>query len=142
MFERVGGGGGVSAGLRLDPAVLAALPKAERLAVLREQMVAVPDRVGANGAATVRTHDLVAMPGALGELMPDGGLMRGTVVGCPQGAVLCAVLAAASGAGLHSAVVAGSRLGLLSAWEMGAELDHVALVDAAADRGGSRLGTR
>ncbi|MFC9999642.1 hypothetical protein [Nocardia sp. NPDC127526] len=124
-------------------AALKALPKAERLAILRERMAAVPGRVGATATApaaapvAVPAHELLPMPGALGELLPHGGLPRGTVVSCPRGAVVCAALAAASADGQHAAVLCGPhgvQLGLLAVWEMGGNLARVAQVTVPADR--------
>ncbi|MFE3105379.1 hypothetical protein [Nocardia tengchongensis] len=119
----------------LDAASLQAMPKTDRLRVLRERMAAVPGRVGAcaPSPAASSSADVLAVPGALGELLPDGGLPRGAVVACPAGSVLCAVLAAASTAGSMSAVIGGQRLGLLAAYEQGAALDKIAVVSATGD---------
>lgn len=139
MFDRVESGGGAAHGRLDDPAAMAALPKAARLALLRERMAAVPGKVGSATAATVPAHDVIPVPGVLGELLPGSGLAHGTVVACPRGYVLCALLAAATGAGQYAAVVGGlrpRRMGLLAAWEMGADLERLALVDADAGRAG------
>lgn len=117
-----------------DSAALNALPKAERLRVLRERMAAVPGRVGAHlptAEAGLTSADVLAVPGALGDLLPDGGLPRGAVVACPSGSVLCAILAAASRGGSTAAVIGGQWLGLLAAHEMGAALNKIMVIDAA-----------
>ncbi|MFF2088523.1 hypothetical protein ACFVVM_32470 [Nocardia sp. NPDC058176] len=116
-----------------DPAEpdLAALPLADRLAQLRQRMDAIPARAGLPARAEVPGHDVLPVPGPLGDLLPDHGLTRGTVVACPRGAVLCGLLAAATAAGRHAAVLSsatGPQIGLLAAWEMGADLGRLACI--------------
>lgn len=116
---------------------LAALPLDQRLARLRQQMDAVPARTSVPG------HDILRVPGPLGELLPDQGLARGTMVACPRGAVLCGLLAAATASGRHAAILtdpAGPQLGLLAAWEMGGVLERIAVVDTPDDRAAEVIG--
>lgn len=79
----------------------------------------------------------LAVPGALGEILPGGGLQRGSVVrvdGAPgSGAtsLLLSLLAAATAAGEWAAVVDGDGvLGGLAAAESGVVLDRLAVVRA------------
>ncbi|MBB5914726.1 hypothetical protein BJY24_003593 [Nocardia transvalensis] len=101
----------------------------ERLAELRRRMAAVPAR-GA-GATTRRSlrREALPVPSALVELLPDGGLPKGSVVAyAGAGSLLTGLLAAVTGSGGHAAVVGLPRLGLLAAAEMGARLDRLAVV--------------
>ncbi|WP_107661213.1 hypothetical protein [Nocardia suismassiliense] len=107
---------------------LASLSKRERVQELQARIDAVPSRSGTNAAGGTRRIDGVAVPGALGELLPGGGLGRGTVTACPRGALLNALIAAASGAGLATVIIGGTRIGLLSAVELGADLNKIALI--------------
>ncbi len=103
------------------------------LGLLRKRMDAVPSRLGGEGAARTVAEEVLPVPGPLGELLPDGGLARGRVVGCPRGSLLCALLAAATGTGLHAAIVGGlrpTRINVGAAAEMGADLQRIALIDA------------
>jgi hypothetical protein len=77
----------------------------------------------------------LAVPGPLGEILPNGGLQRGSVVrveGAPgSGAtsLLLSLLAAATAAGEWAAVVDGDGgLGGLAAAEAGVALDRLAVV--------------
>jgi len=145
MFDSVGttSGRGVD---RFDPAALAALPKSERLALLRQRMAGVTsrvDRAAPPPAESVAAPDLISVPGPLGDLLPHAGLVKGTVVSCTRGAVLLALIAAASAANLTTALVCGpqsSQLGLLAAWEMGTDLERLALVETGADRAAEVVG--
>ncbi|GGK69098.1 hypothetical protein GCM10011591_46550 [Nocardia camponoti] len=122
---------------------LAALPLADRLARLREQMDAIPARAGSPKRTPVPGHDVLAVPGPLGELLPDHGLARGTMVTCPRGAVLCGLLAAATASGRHAAVLTdptGPQIGLLAAWEMGAALERLAVIATPDDRAAEVIG--
>ena len=135
---------------RLDPADVAKLPPAERLALLRARMAEVTGRVESNtpvptseAIPALAPKDVLAVPGVFGELLPDGGLAHGSLVTWPRGALLCGLLAAVSAQGVMTAVVGGmrpSQVGLLAAYEMGARLDRIALVDADADRAREVLG--
>ncbi len=122
---------------------LAALPMADRLAHLREQMSAISARAGAPERTSVPGHDVLPVPGPLGELLPDHGLARGTMVTCPRGAVLCGFLAAATAAGQHAAILTdptGPQIGLLAASEMGADLQRLFLVRTPTDRAAEIVG--
>lgn len=77
----------------------------------------------------------LAVPGPLGDLLPGGGLQRGSVVrieglrGSGATSLLLSLLAAASAAGEWAAVVDGEgTLGGLAAAEAGVALDRLAVV--------------
>ena len=76
---------------------------------------------------------------ALAPLLPEGGLMRGSIVGCQGPTALSAALglvAAASAAGSWLAVAGISSLGLRAASELGIALDRLVMVaDPARDAG-------
>ena len=79
----------------------------------------------------------LAVPGPLGEILPAGGLQRGSVVriegsaGSGATSLLLALLAAATAAGEWAAVVDGDGvLGGLAAAEAGVALDRLAVVRA------------
>jgi len=79
----------------------------------------------------------LAVPGPLGEILPGGGLQRGSVVrvegalGSGATSLLLALLAAATAAGEWAAVVDGEGvLGGLAAAEAGVALDRLAVVRA------------
>ncbi|MGW6728700.1 hypothetical protein ACWF9G_22610, partial [Nocardia sp. NPDC055029] len=114
----------------LDPA-LAGRSRTEQLAELRGRIAKVDGRIGASPRADVQAADVLAVPGALGDVLPAGGLVRGTTVRCGRGSVLTGLLAAVTGGGRPAAVVGGATLGLLAAHEMGARLDRLFLVDPA-----------
>lgn len=100
---------------------------------LRRRMAAVPGR-GESAAARIPLaaelrRESLAVPPALAELLPDGGLVRGSVVAYTgASSVLAGLLAAVTEHGGHAAVVGMPRLGLLAAVEMGAELQRLAVV--------------
>ncbi|WP_331722953.1 hypothetical protein [Nocardia sp. NBC_00511] len=124
---------------RLDPQALAAMNKAERIAALRDKIAAVPGRIGAETATPPtepesQTRNVLPVPGALGDLLPGGGLTHGEMAVWPRGSLLCGLLAAATGAGITTAVLGGQRLGLLAAWEMGAHLDRLFNIEVEPDR--------
>ncbi|WP_433635519.1 hypothetical protein [Nocardia sp. CA-120079] len=104
---------------------LAGEDRATQLAILRKRMNAVTGRVDAADAAGVPALDVLTVPGPLGALLPAGGLVRGTTVGCTRGSVLTALVAAATAAGKSAAIVGGARFGFLAAHEMGARLDRL-----------------
>ncbi|MBY8858048.1 hypothetical protein K7711_16305 [Nocardia sp. CA2R105] len=105
----------------------------ERLAELRRRMAAIPAR---GAASTTRAPlsresrgESLPVPSALGELLPDGGLVRGSVVEYwGASSLLAGLLAAVTGAGGHVAAVGLPRLGLLAAVEMGADLARLAVI--------------
>lgn len=69
------------------------------------------------------------MPPALAELLPEGGLVKGSVVAyAGASSLLAGLLAAVTEGGGHAAVVGLPRLGLLAAVEMGAQLQRLAVV--------------
>jgi len=79
----------------------------------------------------------LAVPGPLGEVLPGGGLQRGSVVrvegaaGSGATSLLLSLLAAATAAGEWAAVVDGDGvLGGLAAAEAGVALDRLAVVRA------------
>ena len=79
----------------------------------------------------------LAVPGPLGEILPGGGLQRGSVVrvegavGSGATSLLLSLLAAATAAGEWAAVVDGDgALGGLAAAEVGVALDRLAVVRA------------
>ena len=79
----------------------------------------------------------LAVPGPLGEILPGGGLQRGSVVrvegaaGSGGTSLLLSLLAAATAAGEWAAVVDGDGvLGGLAAAEAGVALDRLAVVRA------------
>ncbi|GAB4590135.1 hypothetical protein Ntsu_79670 [Nocardia sp. IFM 10818] len=105
---------------------------------LRKRMAAISGRADTARPVPRPEQDVLRVPGDLGDLLPAGGLVRGTMVACPRGAVLCALLAAVTDAGAHAAVVRDPRrnvqVGALAAWEAGSALDRLAFVDVTADR--------
>lgn len=101
--------------------------------------VAVPRGENGSAAPVVPAADLrrevLPVPAALAPLLPDGGLVKGTVAAYTgAGSLLAGLLAAVTGSGGHAAAVGLPRLGLLAASEMGARLDRLAVVaDAGRD---------
>ncbi|WP_419150618.1 hypothetical protein [Nocardia vinacea] len=100
---------------------------------LRRRMAAIPGRGEAAAeriphAAELR-REALAVPPALAELLPDGGLVKGSVVAYSgASSLLAGLLAAVTEGGGHAAVVGVPRLGLLAAVEMGAQLQRLAVV--------------
>ncbi len=83
----------------------------------------------------------LVVPGPVGDLLPGGGLQRGTVVavdgsaGAGGASLVLALLAAATAAGEWAAVVdAGGSFGALAAAEAGVALERLAVVHLG-DRG-------
>jgi len=111
---------------------LTGLTRAEQLDALRARIAAVPGKVGATTptptapTAGRRPADVIAVPGDLGSVLPEGGLARGSVVGCSSGSLLLGLLAAATQAGEWAAVLGNPRLGLLAFHEMGGNLERLA----------------
>lgn len=90
------------------------------------------ERVRPTAASRTR---LLAVPGPLVPLMPDGGLRRGSVVHCTgEGALslTLAVLGAASAAGSWCGLVGVEDLGALAAAGYGVDLRRLAVVRAPA----------
>lgn len=96
-------------------------------------MAAIPGRGEAAAERMPRAVELrreaLAVPPALAELLPDGGLVKGSVVAYSgANSLLVGLLAAVTEGGGHAAVVGMPRLGLLAAVEMGAQLQRLAVV--------------
>ncbi|WP_330183276.1 hypothetical protein OHB26_06250 [Nocardia sp. NBC_01503] len=74
-------------------------------------------------------REALPVPPVLENLLPEGGLAKGSVV-LYSGAhsLLSGLLASVTGSGGYAAVVGMPRLGLLAAAEMGARLDRLAVV--------------
>ncbi|WCT06257.1 hypothetical protein [Rhodococcus qingshengii] len=138
--------------------VPAVLSKAEKLEQLRRKMASIPARSDGTEPATpsvmLRPVDereptpivataqstlrMLPVPKPIGDLLPRGGLARGTVLSVDGAAsVLIGLLATVTAAGGHVAVIGMPGLGLLAFHEQGGDLAKVALVpqpkDAAID---------
>ncbi|GAA5081142.1 hypothetical protein [Nocardia iowensis] len=103
------------------------------LAELRRKMAAIPGRGAAAAERMPRDTELsresLVVPPALAELLPGGGLPKGSVVAYTGArSLLAGLLAAVTGDGGHAAVVGVPRLGLLAAVEMGAQLERLAVI--------------
>ena len=130
-----------------DPNSLAALAPGDRIEALRRRMASIPART--DGAATpavpVEHGDarfetrpetitesatsVLEVPPALADLLPRGGLARGSVVSVDGAlSVLLGLLASVTGSGKHAAIIGVPKLGLLAATEMGADLARCALI--------------
>ncbi|GGK56769.1 hypothetical protein [Nocardia camponoti] len=107
--------------------------KERTLEDLRRRMAAIPGK-GASTAERVPTgrahsRDMLPVPAPLAELLPDGGLAKGSVVAYSGAhSMLVGLLAEVTGKGGHAAVVGMPRLGLLAAVEMGAQLSRLAVI--------------
>jgi hypothetical protein len=83
------------------------------------------------GPVTMARDRVVPVQPALAALFPDGGLTRGSVLGCrgvAAGAATLAALAAASHAGSWVALAGWTTLGLRAAHEAGISLERMVLV--------------
>jgi len=134
------------------------LTKAEKLEQLRRKMASIPARSDGTEPATPSvmlkpvgereptpivataqsTLRMLPVPEPIGDLIPRGGLARGTVVSVDGAAsVLIGLLATVTAASGHVAVIGMPGLGLLAFHEQGGDLAKVALVpqpkDAAID---------
>ncbi|MEV6273798.1 hypothetical protein [Nocardia sp. NPDC051832] len=103
------------------------------LAELRRKMAAIPGRgeaaVERSPHAAELRREALPVPAALAELLPDGGLAKGSVVSYAGArSLLAGLLAAVTEHGGHAAVVGVPRFGLLAAAEMGADLERLAVV--------------
>jgi len=126
-----------------------ALSKVEKLERLRRKMASIPARsdgtepatpsvmlkpVGEREptpivATTQSTLRMLPVPAPIADLLPRGGLARGTVVSVDGAAsVLIGLLATVTTAGGHVAVIGMPGLGLLAFHEQGGDLKKVALV--------------
>jgi hypothetical protein len=123
------------------------LTKAEKLDQLRRKMAAIPARsegtepampavmlrsvdepapIVATAQTTLRT---LPVPSPIAELLPRGGLARGTVVSVSgANGVLIGLLASVTASGSHAAVIGLPNLSLLAAVEQGADLSRIAVV--------------
>ena len=113
----------------------AGLERAQQIEALRRRIAAVPSRGEVSRPtpvaepAEVQSRGMLPVPGPLAELLPHGGLLRGTVVSVSGAAsLLLGVLASVTSSGGHAAVIGQRRLGLLAAAEMGAHLQRLAMV--------------
>ncbi|MGY4783688.1 hypothetical protein ACVH9Z_27695 [Rhodococcus opacus] len=128
------------------------LTKAEKLDQLRRKMAAIPARsegtapampavmlrsvdeptpIVATAQTTLRT---LPVPSPIAELLPRGGLARGTVASVAgTSSVLVGLLASVTAAGSHAAVIGMPDLSLLAAVEQGADLSKIAIVPAPKD---------
>ncbi|MFC1474241.1 hypothetical protein [Rhodococcus qingshengii] len=125
------------------------LTKAEKLEQLRRKMASIPARSDGTEPATPSvmlkpvgereptpivataqsTLRMLPVPTPIGDLLPRGGLARGTVVSVDGAAsVLIGLLATITAAGGHVAVIGMPGLGLLAFHEQGGDLAKVALV--------------
>lgn len=115
-----------------DPLSLAGLTRQERLEQLRRRIAAVPGRgesVAERLPLDSDDREVLAVPPTLAELLPRGGLVRGSVVSyAGPNSLLVGLLAATTEAGGHAVVIGLPRLGLLASAEMGARLEHIAVV--------------
>lgn len=135
------------------------LSRQDRLAQLRRQIASIPSRgdtsfsgpsvsvAGVSGTSAAafesvadrempvvdRAHKagVLPVPEGIGALLPQGGLVRGTVVSVEGAAsLLLGLVASVTASGGHVAVIGQPRLGLLAAYEMGAQLERLALIPA------------
>lgn len=120
----------------------AGMSRQERLAELRSRMASIPARgdgqvvssipvEAAVGVAGDRADKagILPVPAGIAELLPQGGLVRGTVVSVSGAAsLLVGLVASVTASGGHVAVVGKPQLGVLAAYEMGAQLERLAFV--------------
>lgn len=132
------------------------LTKAEKLEQLRRKMASIPARADGTEPATPSvmlkpvgereptpivataqsTLRMLPVPEPIGDLLPRGGLARGTVVSVDGAAsVLIGLLATVTAAGGHVAVIGMPGLGLLAFHEQGGDLAKVAFVPQPKDAG-------
>ncbi|MGV9748295.1 hypothetical protein ACWDTG_25825 [Rhodococcus zopfii] len=108
------------------------LSRQERLESLRRRMAAIPARGEVErvvAPVAVPADRLLPVPEPLAEVLPQGGLVRGSVVSVSGAtSLLIGILASATAAGGHAAVIGHRRLSLLAAAEMGAQLQRVAVI--------------
>ena len=149
IFHTAKGSDMTVSGASVTPDVLDGLSLPDRVALLRSRMAAVPSRgetasvriensdpdparsdVGeVEPIRAVRQRAVLPVPSALIDVLPHGGLVRGTVASVSgAGSLLIGLVAAVTGAGGHVAVIGQPRFGLLAAVEMGAQLSKLALI--------------
>lgn len=96
-------------------------------------MAAIPGRGESAAGRLPRAGEprraTLPVPAALAGLLPEGGLVSGSVVTYSgSSSLLAGLLAAVTADGGHAALVGVPRLGLLAAVEMGARLERLAVV--------------
>ncbi|MDI9914705.1 hypothetical protein [Rhodococcus sp. IEGM 1379] len=120
------------------------LSRQDRLAQLRNRMASIP--AGGDGKAVLSfptgasvgvpvdraaKAGILPVPAGIAELLPQGGLVRGTVVSVEGAAsLLVGLMASVTASGGHVAVIGQPRLGVLAAYEMGAKLERLAFIPA------------
>jgi hypothetical protein len=118
--------------------VNATLSEVRRLSAARlpgSAGAAIRPAAGETGAGETGTFPVLA---PLRELLPRGGLVRGSVVAVPDSGLLClAVVAAASADGAWCAIAGMPEAGLVAAAGLGLDLERTLLVP---DPGGSAGG--
>jgi len=83
-------------------------------------------------ASEQTARELLPIPEVLAELLPGGGLARGSVVSVDGArSMLLSMIAAITAAGGYVAVIGQPHLSLHAAAEMGADLSRIATVDGA-----------
>lgn len=93
--------------------------RAATIEQLRRKLAAVP-----GGAPQV-----LPVPEAMTQVLPQGGLPRGGVVELAGAtSLLTGLVAAVTGEGLHAAIVGRPTFGVLAAAEMGARLERLAVI--------------
>jgi hypothetical protein len=105
------------------------------LQVRRERLSQLALKVG---PVTFARDRALPVDAALQPLLPEGGLMRGSIIGCQGGTALSVALAlvtGASAAGSWLAVVGVPSLGLRAAAELGIALERLVMVADPADPG-------
>lgn len=122
----------MTAAVRAVPDSPAEHEQADVVATLRRRLAAIPGRgVETREPSPTGVAGVLPVPAPLADLLPRGGLVRGTVVSVAgASSLLLGLLAAVTSEGGWAAVVGRPGLGLLAAVEMGADLARVALVPA------------
>ena len=96
----------------VDFGALEGLSRTERMEHLRTRIAAVPRPA----TSSAPDKPVLPVPAALAELLPHGGLVRGTVISVSgAGSLLLGLLAEVTRSGRHAAVIGVPRLGLLAA---------------------------
>ncbi|WP_225731039.1 MULTISPECIES: hypothetical protein [unclassified Nocardia] len=109
----------------MDPDDFAGLSRAEKVEFLNRKIEAVPARGVADRSTAPRrdvTRMVLPVPGALADLLPDGGLRRGVTVDYVGTMAMLVGLAAEVSRIGAAALVNMPSAGLLAAWEMGSPL--------------------
>lgn len=117
---------------------ISGMPRQERLELLRRRIAAIAVRgesvatrmsVVGTGDSVESAARLLPVPAPLTDLLPRGGVVRGSVVSVSGAtSLLLGLLASVTAAGGHAVVVGQPRLGLLAATEMGVQLRRLALI--------------